>query len=81
MECVSVFPSDILPLVNVFWVDEGIHKSAHHALLVSARRNLSLVDVVSFEAMRLLDLTHSDPVAVECSAPPRKNGTLHPCRL
>ena len=56
MECVGVFTADILPLVNVFWVDEGAHNSAHHALLVSARRNLSLVDIVSFEAMRRLNL-------------------------
>jgi predicted nucleic acid-binding protein len=56
MECVNVFTADILPIVNVFWVDEGVHRSAHHALMVSARRNLSLVDVVSFEVMRRLDL-------------------------
>jgi len=59
MECVGVFTADIQPLVNVFWVDEGTHKSAHHALLVSARRSLSLVDIVSFEVMRRLDLTHA----------------------
>jgi len=38
--------------VNVLWVDEGMHRSAHHALLVSSR----LVDCVSFEAMRRLGL-------------------------
>lgn len=56
MEGVRVFTADILPLVNVFWVDEGTHRSAHHALLVSGRRDLSLVDCVSFEAMRRLNL-------------------------
>ena len=35
-------------------VDEGIHRSAHHALLVSSRRDISLVDCVSFEAIRRL---------------------------
>lgn len=57
MESVRAFTADILPVVNVFWVDEIAHTSAHHALLVSARRRLSLVDCLSFEAMRRLDLT------------------------
>lgn len=56
MDCVNAFSADVLPFLNVFWVDEGTHRSALHALLVSARRNVSLVDVVSFEAMRRLNL-------------------------
>ena len=59
MESVQVFTADILPVVNVFWVDEIIHSSAHHAMLVAARRHLSLVDCVSFEAMRRLHLTEA----------------------
>jgi uncharacterized protein len=31
-----------------------MHLSVHHALLVASRRDLSLVDCVSFEAMRRL---------------------------
>jgi len=38
----------------VTWVDEGTHRSAHHALLVAGRRQVSLVDCVSFELMRRL---------------------------
>jgi predicted nucleic acid-binding protein len=56
MECVNAFTADVLPVLDVIWVDEGIHRSAHHALLISSRRALSLVDVVSFEVMRRLDL-------------------------
>ena len=56
MDSVRAFTADIMPVVTVFWVDEETHRSAHHALLVSARRELSLVDCVSFEAMRRLDL-------------------------
>ena len=56
MDCVRAFTGDVLPVPNVFWVDEGAHRSAHHACLVSGRRELSLVDCVSFEAMRRLDL-------------------------
>jgi predicted nucleic acid-binding protein len=59
MECVRVFSADVLPLLEVYWVDEGTHRSAHHALLVAARRDLSLVDCVSFEALRRLHLTEA----------------------
>ncbi len=51
------FIADIPPVVQVVWVDEGMHRSAQHALLVASRRDLSLVDCVSFEAMRRLGLT------------------------
>jgi predicted nucleic acid-binding protein len=37
-------------------VDESIHRSAMHALLVALQPDLSLVDCVSFEAMRRLGL-------------------------
>jgi predicted nucleic acid-binding protein len=59
VECIRVFTADVLPLLQVYWVDEGTHRSAHHALLVAARRDLSLVDCVSFEAMRRLHLDNA----------------------
>jgi predicted nucleic acid-binding protein len=59
MECVQVFSADVQPLLEVYWVDEGTHRSAHHALLVAGRRGLSLVDCVSFEALRRLQLTEA----------------------
>jgi predicted nucleic acid-binding protein len=46
---VNRFTTDILPVLNVFWVDEGVHRSAHHALLVSARRRLSLNTAFCFD--------------------------------
>ncbi len=52
MEAVGTLTADILPLVKIIWVDEGIHRSAAHAHLVSDKRKLSLVDCVSFEVMR-----------------------------
>ena len=64
MEAVRTFTSDVLPVVSILWVDEGAHRSAHHALLVSGRRRLSLVDCVSFEVMqrpRLDDAFCFDP--------------------
>jgi predicted nucleic acid-binding protein len=56
LEATRVFTADVLPVLTVFWVEEGVHRSAHHALLVASRRGLSLVDCVSFEAMRRLGL-------------------------
>jgi predicted nucleic acid-binding protein len=48
MDALRTFTADILPVINVIWADEGIHRSAYHALLVSSRRDISLVDCVSF---------------------------------
>ncbi|OHD73731.1 MAG: hypothetical protein A2177_06260 [Spirochaetes bacterium RBG_13_68_11] len=56
LDAVRLFTADILPIITVAWVDEGIHRSAHHALLVAGRRRMSLVDCVSFELMRRLDV-------------------------
>ena len=56
LDAVRSFTADILPIVAVAWVDEGIHRSAHHALLVAGRRQVSLVDCVSFDLMRRLDV-------------------------
>jgi len=56
LDAVRTFSADVLPVLTIFCLDEGIHRWAHHALLVSARRTLSLVDCTSFEAMRRLGL-------------------------
>jgi predicted nucleic acid-binding protein len=58
LDALRAFTADILPVVNVAWVDEGIHRSAFHALLVSSRRDMSLVDCVSFEVMRRIGIEH-----------------------
>jgi uncharacterized protein len=56
LDCVRVFTADILPVLEVYWIVEEAHRAAHHALLVASRRDLSLVDCASFEAMRRLGL-------------------------
>jgi predicted nucleic acid-binding protein len=56
MDGLRTFTTDVLPVVSIIWIGEGMHRSAHHALLVSSRRDLSLVDCASFEAMRRLAL-------------------------
>ena len=52
IEAVRLFESDILPIVEIEWVDETIHKQGMSALLAANRRSLSLVDCTSFEVMR-----------------------------
>ena len=56
MEAVRGFQNDVLPLVNIEFVISEIHRSAVGAILSVSRRNLSLVDCVSFEMMRTLEI-------------------------
>ena len=56
MEAVRGFQNDVLPLVNIEFVLSEIHRSAISVLLSASRRNLSLVDCVSFEMMRTLEI-------------------------
>lgn len=56
MEAVRGFQNDVLPLVNIEFVLSEIHRSAVSALLAITRRSLSLVDCVSFEMMRNLEI-------------------------
>jgi predicted nucleic acid-binding protein len=46
------FLLEMLPLVVVDWVTPELHDPAVASLLVAGRRDLSLVDCVSFELMR-----------------------------
>jgi len=58
MDALRIFSADILPVIDIVWVDEAVHRSAYHALLVASRRDISFVDCVSFEAMRRLGIDH-----------------------
>lgn len=49
-----LFNDDVVPILRVAWVDEALHRAAMTALLTAQRRDLSLVDCVSFEAIRRL---------------------------
>ena len=57
MDAVRTLQEDILPLVNVEWMDSQTHNSSVMALLVADRRRLSLVDCASFVTMRRLALS------------------------
>jgi predicted nucleic acid-binding protein len=47
---------DVVPALEVAWVDANLHDAAVGAHLGALRRRSSLVDHVSFELMRRLDL-------------------------
>ena len=56
LEAVRALETTLVPLITVRWVDADLHSRAIGALLTAGRRNLSLVDCVSFEVMREMDL-------------------------
>ena len=49
---VRVLTDDLLPVVDVEWIGRERHEKAVSALIAASRRDLSLVDAVSFETMR-----------------------------
>lgn len=42
----------LTPLMHIVWVDQDLHSRGLSAMLLAARRKLSLVDCISFEIMR-----------------------------
>jgi predicted nucleic acid-binding protein len=58
MDAVRVFQGDILPIIDIRWVDIELHQRGVAALLAANRRNLSLVDCTSFEMMRQASIQH-----------------------
>ncbi len=56
LNAVSVLANEVLPLVEVQWVDETVHRVALAAVLESHRRGVSFVDRVSFAVMRQRDV-------------------------
>lgn len=56
MAAVRTLDEDVLPVVAIEWTGEAEHRAAVTALLTAGRRDLSLVDCVSFAAMRRLDI-------------------------
>ncbi|MBS1824481.1 MAG: type II toxin-antitoxin system VapC family toxin [Acidobacteria bacterium] len=53
LEAVRSISEDILPVMEIVWVDESTHTTAMAALLAAQRRKLSLVDCVSFAVSRV----------------------------
>lgn len=53
LDAVRSIYEELLPVMEIVWVDEATHTLAMTALLAAKRRKLSLVDCVSFAVMRL----------------------------
>jgi len=56
-DAVRSFHENVCPVVRIHWVDEATHQAGMGALLAAARRQVSLVDFVSFEVMRHLGVS------------------------
>ncbi len=59
MDAVRTLDQDIVPMLDVLWLDEALHRAAVTAVLTASRRRLSLVDCASFETMRRNDLSRA----------------------
>jgi predicted nucleic acid-binding protein len=59
LEAARVFQTDVVGVLQIRWVDEPLHAAGVSALLTAGRRQLSLVDCVSFELMRRMGLTRA----------------------
>jgi predicted nucleic acid-binding protein len=56
---VRALADDLLPALDIVYVDEALHRSATAALLAAGTRSVSLVDWTSFELMRLHRIQHA----------------------
>ena len=59
MSAVRSFQDDVAPLFDVIWVSSELHVEGMAALLTAGRRDLSLVDCVSFACMRRYGISHA----------------------
>lgn len=56
LDAASDFQLNIVPLIDIVWIDHDTHHAAVAAYLTANRGKLSLVDCVSFEICRTLSL-------------------------
>lgn len=59
MDATRVLLDDVLPLLDIVWVDEALHAEAVTAFLAAGRRTVSLVDWTSFVVMRRRVIDHA----------------------
>ena len=52
LEAVRALHHDLIPVLDVIWVNGDLHQAAVEALIASGSRSVSLVDRVSFALMR-----------------------------
>lgn len=56
LRAVSILHNDILPFIEIDWLDEELHNAIVKAVLKTNRRQISLVDSSSFDTMRRYEL-------------------------
>ena len=56
---VRAFHESVMPLLQVEWIGEEGHRAGMEAAVAAGRKALSLVDCVSFQAMRRMGLRHA----------------------
>ena len=56
LSCVAALETNAVPAMEVHWVTRDLHQAAVTAMLAANRRELSLVDCVSFAVMRELGI-------------------------
>ena len=59
LDAVRRFHDDVLPVLDVAWVDAELHREGASAVLTAGRRELSLVDCTSFACMRRRGITRA----------------------
>lgn len=52
VDAVRLFVGDLMPAVEIWWLDHSIHEQAVSDLFAANRHDLSLVDCTSFDLMR-----------------------------
>ena len=52
LSSVRLLQSDIVPVLDIEWIDEQLHDAAMGALLAGSRHGPTLVDCVGFEVIR-----------------------------
>jgi len=56
LDAIRDFQEDLVPLINIEFINAELHRAAISVLLTASRRDLSLVDCASFELMRSLGI-------------------------
>lgn len=56
MDALRAFQTNMSPLIHVEFVSQETHRTGVAAVLSAGRRNLSLVDCISFEIMRSMNV-------------------------
>ncbi len=59
MEAARTLHDDVLPALELSWVDESLHRAGVAAMLASGACEISLVDWTSFELMRRLGVSEA----------------------